>query len=820
MTLRALNKYVAIISGICRMVTVSIVGLQRTGTNHLELLLSSRFHNVRVLRDFWKHALLSELNPADTCSKFKILLCRHPAMWLQSCVSHHSQDLLSTRKNFIEHRTHYSGYAQLYEQFYTEWLDHIDTNDGVIIRHEDVLKNVFDQKLTSYCGFSNEDGPLHPEIHGSIIYTNDDLDDSIKIRCRLNYDDVFSFWKCISPNLINRLGYNFDEIDFVKDESTRALKYKLTLNADRISLDELASLQSAMERTSPADVAMLNAFARRLEHDGDTSAAIAWYKRALDALNHHPLNIAAPAIVWEPQISKYLIALDSLQGIIRLQTSNPSLIVDHDRDFEDERYEALKLAEKLLRGRIDIPKYITDLNLDDARDHYCLSKILEQQDNLEEAIQVAARAIQLCPDASWLHEHMAGLLAFAEHYSDAERAARQAIAMFPECARHHQVLAETLKLQGRLEEALAAADKAVVYGDGEWDYLFCYARISADLGRLAEAEQCARTAVDAFPSLARCRQLLSDILRLQGRPEDALAELGRAVELGASELNQLVARAELTATLGRLDEAEVWARRATEAAPEDAHRRHFLAGILERQGRIGAALHEAVEAAKCRTAEPWHFHNLGRLFLAGGDLKEAERYLRRASNAEQEDARHHQLLSESLARQGRLDLALQAAEAATGCPNAEHWELHSYGVLLAAAGKLNEAVEILTRAAAASPGDWRTQIELSTALARKGRHAEAMVAVEAALVNGDAEARVLRHFGLLLARQGRVKEARARLRQARKLKPQSAALTFAITLSFSLSWVLALVHKHHDPDASMIGGQGGESEQTHNGQAA
>ena len=119
---------------------VCIVGLQRSGTTHAEAWLRSHLRTDAIDQHFWKHSLPSEVRSwaahPDTST---ILITRHPARWLQSCLRHHPADIRSTRSDIVRHTADIRGYAALYNLFLSEWIDALRDRGGLILSHTSLL---------------------------------------------------------------------------------------------------------------------------------------------------------------------------------------------------------------------------------------------------------------------------------------------------------------------------------------------------------------------------------------------------------------------------------------------------------------------------------------------------------------------------------------------------------------------------------------------------------------------------------------------------------------------------------------------------------
>jgi predicted O-linked N-acetylglucosamine transferase (SPINDLY family) len=147
-----------------------------------------------------------------------------------------------------------------------------------------------------------------------------------------------------------------------------------------------------------------------------------------------------------------------------------------------------------------------------------------------------------------------------------------------------------LKDQGRLDEALAALERALRLRPDLAEIQNNLGNALRDRGRLDEALSALERAVQLRPDYAEAQNNLGNVLRDQGRLDEAIAALKRAVELrpGFAEAysnlgNALWGR-------GRLDEAIAALGRAIELRPDLAETHNGLGQVLKEQGRLDEAL--------------------------------------------------------------------------------------------------------------------------------------------------------------------------------------------------------------------------------------
>ena len=121
--------------------SLSVFGLQRTGTNYVQEVLKvalqgSHFTNYHV----WKHAFRDEAGAVPNDAKV-VIVARHPVLWLQSCLLNSAKDIKQSRSEFFAGDVDpVVGFANVYNRFYGGWLERQRTAGGYLLRYEDVLE--------------------------------------------------------------------------------------------------------------------------------------------------------------------------------------------------------------------------------------------------------------------------------------------------------------------------------------------------------------------------------------------------------------------------------------------------------------------------------------------------------------------------------------------------------------------------------------------------------------------------------------------------------------------------------------------------------
>jgi tetratricopeptide (TPR) repeat protein len=168
------------------------------------------------------------------------------------------------------------------------------------------------------------------------------------------------------------------------------------------------------------------------------------------------------------------------------------------------------------------------------------------------------------------------------------------------------------------------------------------------------------------------------------------------------------------------------------------------------------------------------YNNLANALAKQGKVDEAIRAAEQALRVQPDYAIAHYNLGNLYVQQGRLDLAQRHFEEALRLlPN--YADAHSnYGQLLAERGDLAAGIEHFHKAIALNPSVARAHLNLAVALAKIGRMEEAVAPLQRAIALSPEAAEPLYYLGSVLAAQNRYAEAEAAFNQALRFRPDFA----------------------------------------------
>ena len=121
---------------------LSLVGLQRSGTNYAVTVLNAALQNVQLYLGYtWKHAFREEAEGAANADNI-VVVTRHPLLWLQSCLLNSDKEIKKSRSEyFVGDIDPVIGFANVYNRFYRGWLAHKKAVGGYVLRYEDVVED-------------------------------------------------------------------------------------------------------------------------------------------------------------------------------------------------------------------------------------------------------------------------------------------------------------------------------------------------------------------------------------------------------------------------------------------------------------------------------------------------------------------------------------------------------------------------------------------------------------------------------------------------------------------------------------------------------
>ncbi|MGH9441872.1 MAG: tetratricopeptide repeat protein [Thermoanaerobaculia bacterium] len=199
---------------------------------------------------------------------------------------------------------------------------------------------------------------------------------------------------------------------------------------------------------------------------------------------------------------------------------------------------------------------------------------------------------------------------------------------------------------GNFVKASKILESASREGPPDDDLLFCLGSARLEEGDFRGAEEALRGAIRKAPSKFAARHVLGNLLKLTGRPAEAVVELRRAAESGGDSADIWLDLAQALAADGHPGEAEEACRKSLRIQPDRAAAHMTLGRILRSEGKADEA---AAELTRSRLLY---------------DREEENVEKRRSSQARVSEVWVLKRRAESLEERGRREDAIQALERA------------------------------------------------------------------------------------------------------------------------------------------------------------
>ena len=409
-----------------------------------------------------------------------------------------------------------------------------------------------------------------------------------------------------------------------------------------------------------------------------------------------------------------------------------------------------------------------ELSPGSARAYQILGDIYARADKPEEAVQNYRKALEI--DAGNVRVR----LALGEVLLDAkqpEAALAEAEAVQRADAQNRFALdlkARSLRDLRRFDEADAAVD-ALIAGDRN-DLKASYLKVTIAEQRRDHAKTAALLeeilARPASGEEAGNRRVfyvhLGFAYQQLGRYKDAAREFARALEAGdPPDANLLTFHAEALSLAREKDEALAATRAARARFPDDLDLAVARGDAPAREGRHGGSDGDRRRAAREVAVRPEGALRVADFYRRAGDFPEAEAALRQALAAEPKNLGALFQLGAVLERQKRHDAAETAFRQALAIEPESAPVLNYLGYMNADRNvRVEEAYTLIQKAVEIEPQSAAYQDSLGWALYRLNRFEAAEAAVRRALERDADNAVILDHLGDIVAKRGRVAEAR------------------------------------------------------------
>ena len=183
-------------------------------------------------------------------------------------------------------------------------------------------------------------------------------------------------------------------------------------------------------------------------------------------------------------------------------------------------------------------------------------------------------------------------------------------------------------------------------------------------GKPEEAVREWRKALEMDPEDPAALSNFATALDAAGKPDDALSQIRKALELDPDNYKSYTNFGVLLQKMGRLDEAVAALTKAIELNPDDAKAESSLGGVLLNQGKADEAMAHLKKALEIDPVNSDANNNLGGLYARAGRFAEAIPLFRKSLEAEPDSFIPHYNLGRALAANGELEEGIRHLEKA------------------------------------------------------------------------------------------------------------------------------------------------------------
>jgi protein O-GlcNAc transferase len=293
-------------------------------------------------------------------------------------------------------------------------------------------------------------------------------------------------------------------------------------------------------------------------------------------------------------------------------------------------------------------------------------------------------------------------------------------------------------------------------------------------GRLTEAIDAHRRAVELKPAYAEAHFALGNALRQQGARSQAISSYRDAIAARPGYVEALNNIGVVLQSQGMLKEAAAAYHDAVAVRPAYGEAQFNLGVVLHEMHELNAAEAAYRGLISLNPSIAVVHNNLGTVLKDKGLLDEAQAAFETAIKLRADYAEAFYNRGTVLQQQGRLEEALQAYGQAVRIRGDYADAISNAGIVLQELGRTREAIDLYLRLIGLTPAHADAHNNLGTALLAEGRADEAQAAFKQALAHKPDFPQALYNLGNAWRERGNLAEAIAAYRNALRLRPDYA----------------------------------------------
>jgi len=293
----------------------------------------------------------------------------------------------------------------------------------------------------------------------------------------------------------------------------------------------------------------------------------------------------------------------------------------------------------------------------------------------------------------------------AHVYRNQETLWRDTLARNPTCWLALNNLGEILRGQGKLDDAAADFQKAIILKPdlaSAWNNL---GDVFGVQGNKSSAMECYARAIQFNPYSTEALANLASLLAGEKRYDEALPLYQRALQINPGYVAIRTSYASSLTVLGRLNEAATQFNRALSDSPSDAAANAGLAKLLARQGKYDEAIAHYQMVVNAEPNDPMAHYNLGGMLSVAGRVDDAIQQYEAALRLNPDYVAAHNNLGIAYAAKGNPDAALDQFKTVLRLDPTNALACNNTAFILDKQGRTREAIPYLLRAVQLNPGN-------------------------------------------------------------------------------------------------------------------
>ena len=287
-----------------------------------------------------------------------------------------------------------------------------------------------------------------------------------------------------------------------------------------------------------------------------------------------------------------------------------------------------------------------------------------------------------------------------------------------------------LRSLGKLKEAEELTRRAIELKPDFAEAHSNLGNILRDLGKLNDAEKSTRKAIQIKPDFANAYSNLGNILRELARFEDAEISANKAIALKPDSAQAHFVLGNIFKAIGNTVEAENLYRKVIKIKPDFAEAHFNLGNILVDLGKIEDAGNLFRKAIKIKPDFAEAYSNLGNILRDLGELEQAEISIRKAIELKPDYAKPYCNLGNIFLDLNKLEEAEISQRKAIEIKPDFAQAYSNLGIILRDLGKLEEAEISMTRAINLKPNLREAYFNLSYIQLLKGDYESGLINYE------------------------------------------------------------------------------------------